>query len=59
MSTTDLKTLDLETQDVTARSWEQLVEDLVGTDPVIDIPVGSDPGTGATSCYCYTSSTCH
>jgi hypothetical protein len=62
MDATEPKTLDLETEDVTPRSWEELVKDLVDSDPTPDLYVGSEGGSSAnSSCSCYsmyTSTTC-
>jgi hypothetical protein len=60
MNPADLKTLDLETEDVTSRSWEELVNDLVDSDENPDLFVNSgDCGyTTSTTGFCYTSTTC-
>jgi hypothetical protein len=56
MGATEPKTLDLETEDVTPRSWEELVNDLLDSDPTPDVYVG---GCGCVTCsgpFCGTSS---
>lgn len=60
MASSDLNTLDLEVEDVTPRSWEELVNDLVDSDENPELYINSDDTgyTTSTTGFCYTSTTC-